>query len=552
MIKPTRRELLKAGAYTSAAGYLAARSSPLMAMVGSVPEPVPPIQDPRLKALVQRGLDAAKSAGASYADVRLTYTRLRGTANAAYTSTESEMLHASVRALVNGYWGFASSPVWSPDELARLGREAARQASTNALGKPRKVNLPPTPIVADAHWETPVKVDAWTVHPMEISDFLMGINNGMVRELKNLDRYGKLADAAPDSRMMIYLSERAFGSTDGSYCTQRLHWIEGGCDTKSVQWPGTDAGLLTGTAAGWEHFTEQPVIEAVIRNCLENAELAKLPEIALDVGRYDVVLDAASVARLISDSIGAASEIDRALGYEANATGTSYLKSPDEMLGTFQLGSPLLTVTANRSERGGVATVQWDGEGVAPEDFTIVKNGILTDFQTHREGAGWLHDAYTRLNRPFRSHGCADAETAANAVLVRTANLVMTPSTENVTVQDLESNMKRGLSFIGLGAGMDFQLSGGEGVGLVVCEIKNGKRAARFSPRTTGMLFRTTEFWKNILGIGGASSAERIGRGFILNGDRIKKGMPEQYGRHSVTAVPVAVKDIAIIDRERR
>jgi len=82
-------------------------------------------------------LDTARSAGASYADVRLSHTRERRTSMA--DTGDDESMEVGVRALVDGYWGFASGAVWSPDEMARLGREAVHQAKVNALGKPRVV-----------------------------------------------------------------------------------------------------------------------------------------------------------------------------------------------------------------------------------------------------------------------------------------------------------------------------------------------------------------------------------------------------------------------------
>ena len=118
----SRRDLLKAGASAAALSGLASLPRPLLAQLGGAAEPVPPIQDPRLKALAARAIDAARAAGAAYADVRLTHTRTRGFRGSPQPPGDSESIVVGARALVDGYWGFASGPVWSPDEMARLGR----------------------------------------------------------------------------------------------------------------------------------------------------------------------------------------------------------------------------------------------------------------------------------------------------------------------------------------------------------------------------------------------------------------------------------------------
>ncbi|MBX6333108.1 MAG: hypothetical protein IRY91_14770, partial [Gemmatimonadaceae bacterium] len=208
----TRRRFLEAGALAAAA---AAVPRPLLAQLGRHPEPPPPIEDPRLQALAARGLDAARTAGASYADVRLTHTRVRRFFPAFTHDTET--LEVGVRALVDGYWGFASGPVWSPDEMARLGREAAHQAKVNALGKPRMTELAPVAAVS-GHWDMPVAIDPFAISPLEVQDFLSSLGI-YCRRIPNLFVQGNYAIATTQ--------EKAFASTVGSYCTQRCWRTEG-------------------------------------------------------------------------------------------------------------------------------------------------------------------------------------------------------------------------------------------------------------------------------------------------------------------------------------
>jgi len=536
----TRRSFLKAGALAAAATAL---PRPLLAQLGRHPEPLPPIEDPRLQALASRALEAARAAGASYADARLTHTRERRTD---MTSTgDDESMEVGVRALVDGYWGFASGPVWSPDEMARLGREAVRQAKVNALGEPRVVNLAPVPVVANGHWEMPVAIAPFAISPFEIQDFLTGLAIYTARD-PIAKVIGNLAVAQ--------VQEKAFASTVGSYCTQRTYRTEGvlTVQLKPEKRPEGDFGLLCLSAAGlgWELYAadrlprvrEHSLREEITRGIEElKADLA-LPVKPVDVGRYDTVFDAYTVASLVDGTLGRATELDRALGYEANADGTSYLSDPFGMLGSYQAGAPSLTLTAERSEPGAVATVQWDDEGVAPDTFHLVKEGVLTDFQTTRESAGWLKDTYAKTGQPLRSHGCAGAPSAVDAPLQQTPNLTLVPGHDAHDFDALVSGLTTGIAIKTAGIDMDFQHSSGLGRGSVF-EVKNGKRVARIAD--AGFLFRATELWKALQAVGGDASLRRYGM-------RTAKGEPAETCYHSVTAAPAVVKDLTVIDPMRK
>jgi predicted Zn-dependent protease len=59
-----------------------------------------------------------------------------------------------VRVIVNGAWGFASSPLVTPEEIARITGEAVIIARANATIQPKPVMLAPVKAYRD-RWETP-------------------------------------------------------------------------------------------------------------------------------------------------------------------------------------------------------------------------------------------------------------------------------------------------------------------------------------------------------------------------------------------------------------
>ena len=151
-----------------------------------------------MQALAQRAVEAAVAAGAAYADVRVTYTVTerysygyryqdafdigvgwddpRGNTVSHDQPPEvghpivfrtnprmggaiagpTAVLGLGVRAFVHGYWGFASSPYLTAEEAARLGQEAAGQATINAqVGAPRLAELGTIPLVRAGQWVMP-------------------------------------------------------------------------------------------------------------------------------------------------------------------------------------------------------------------------------------------------------------------------------------------------------------------------------------------------------------------------------------------------------------
>ncbi len=530
----TRRTLLKQGAtYGTALAALHAMPRPLFANVRGYLEPVPPIEDPDIKRLTDASLSVAREAGAIYADVRLTHTYTR---RIGMPPPHDESMTFGVRALVDGYWGFAASPVWTIDEAVRLGRSAARNAKANVLGKTRTVDFAPVASVANGHWTTPILEDPFTISIDEVDDYLTSLGI-FIRRLSHVTAIQVNAE--------FVKQDKVFASTADQYFTQRFYRTSGTVGFGLYAY-GRDGGAkldcLTPASAGFEYFRKQPLREAIIAAHAEAIEDMSFPIKPVDVGRYETVFDAVSVANAISSTIGMATELDRALGYEANATGTSYITDPAAMVGTLKIGAPAFTVTANRSEPLGAASVKWDDDGVLPQEFTVIKNGILTDLQTDREGAGWLKDWYAKQNMPVGSRGCAYAPDALFPPMTHSANLRVEPGSGNATLASLVSGVSKGLLWKRTEMDMDFQQVTGLGYGNLF-EIKNGKRVAGIAG--AGLIFRTSELWNAITSMGGPGSQQRFGLAE-------SKGQPVRSSYHSVTAVPMTFKELTVIDVTRK
>lgn len=125
--------------------------------------------EPDLHALAKRALDAASSAGARYADVRIIVTRIRsfsGTLDGgdAYLDPPSELesIEMGVRALTGGAWGFIGTTDLTPETVSWMGQTASALAKTATWTKVPPVELDANAPVATGHWTMPVARDPFT------------------------------------------------------------------------------------------------------------------------------------------------------------------------------------------------------------------------------------------------------------------------------------------------------------------------------------------------------------------------------------------------------
>lgn len=506
--------------------------------------------------LVQRAVDAAMAAGARYADARLTHTLVHPIRFVNVTEWH-ETRCVGVRALVNGYWGFSAMPCDDSGadggmaDVVRLAHDAVAQAKMNARGTPRTVELAAMP-PAIGHWTMPVKIDPFAI---PIEEKLAHLQYW----LDYSHQVGHPIDPLSSSLYFVR-QERVVATSEGSHFTQTVYESGGTINvvagTSRISLRG-----LTPATVGWELALDADIPAQLrgvdTRIAAEEERLVRQRPAV--IGRYTLVCDGETMAALVDRTLGIPTQLDRALGYEANASGTSFLDDPLAMLGTFQVGSPLVTVTANRSMPRGLATVKWDDEGVAPAGFTLIKNGVLTDYQTTREQASWLAPYYTKTNQPVRSHGCAATDSARSIPMQHMPNLVLAPSAGEVSVDDLVATVSKGILIRGGQVKGDYQVRTGELSGAMQ-EIRNGRLA---TPVIGGAFaFNTMDLWKNVTAIGGSATRGVIASTvypnlFGANLDRWTgaypvKGEPPQRTSYSVSGVAAVIANQPLINPARK
>jgi TldD protein len=229
-------------------------------------------------------------------------------------------------------------------------------------------------------------------------------------------------------------------------------------------------------------------------------ELAELPELlrektkapSVDAGRYDLVVDPSNLWLTIHESIGHATELDRALGYEAAYAGTSF--ATVDKLGTLQYGSPHMHVTGDRTAEHGLATVGWDDEGVAGQQWDLIRDGVLVGYQVDRNMA--------RLRGMERSNGCAFADSAAHVPVQRMANVSLQPAPGGPSTEEIIGGVERGIYVLGDKSwSIDMQRYNFQFTGQRFYKIENGRLAGQL--KDVAYQATTTEFWNSMSVVGG-------------------------------------------------
>jgi TldD protein len=305
----------------------------------------------------------------------------------------------------------------------------------------------------------------------------------------------------------------------------------------------TRGNVVQPAGRGWEYVLEQDLVGNAGKWAEEAVQ--KLSAKSVEVGRYDLVLHPTHLWLTVHESIGHPTELDRALGYEANYAGTSFVAPPEKMLGKLKYGPEFMNIQGDRSQEGGCATIGYDDEGVKPEDFLIIKNGILNDYQTTREQANWLKWWYDAKGQPARSHGCSNGDSWATVQFQRMPNVSLLPGTKDIGYEDLIAATDRGIAIIGDGSfSIDQQRYNAQFGGQVFQEIKNGKIVGPL--KDVAYQMRTPDFWNSMDMIGGKKS-------YMMGGSFFDgKGQPGQVNAVSHGCVPSRFRNINVINTGRK
>ncbi len=469
-----------------------------------------------LDACADSGLGRAAELGASHADVRIvslstSFQQLRNAALEGSTLDEDSGL--SVRVVVDGCWGFAAADVVSPEAARELAERAVLLARASAPLTTHRVELAGEPTYVGS-WVSEYDVDPFSVPESD--------RVALVADRQRRLREG--GDIATVMSSLVAVKERTFyADLAGTRVTQQRVRVE--LETTAVAVDSSTGAFETITtqgppaARGWEYITGDCADVGGARRWDWDGEAARIPELlaeklrapSVEPGRYDLVIDPANLYLTIHESVGHATELDRALGYEANYAGTSFA-TPD-LLGTLVYGSPLMHVTGDRVAAHGLSTVGWDDEGVAAQSWDLVRDGILVGHQLDRSMAAEFGHA--------RSNGCAYADMARHTAIQRMPNVSLQPDPDGPDLDALVSGVEDGILVQGNKSwSIDMQRFNFQFTGQTFHRIKGGRLVGQV--KDVAYQSTTTDFWGSMIALGGPQT-------YLLGGAlNCGKGQPAQ------------------------
>ena len=479
-----------------------------------------------LKELADAALDQARALGAQHADFRV--ERIRGQRIALsdgrlQSLSDGDDSGLAVRVVVDGTWGFASAVDLTADAARTAARRAVEVARVAAAMNTERIELAPEPAHGDVTWVSAYEIDPFTVSPREKVDLLADWSARLLAH-----------EAVSHVDAGLYqVKENKFYTDGGTTATQQRIRLYPQLTAVAVTESGFDdmRTLAPPAGRGWEYLTGT--------GWDFDAELAELPDLlaakltapSVEAGRYDLVIDPSNLWLTIHESIGHATELDRALGYEAAYAGTSFATL--DKLGSLKYGSDVMNITGDRTAAHGLSTIGYDDEGVAGQSWRLISDGVLVGYQLDRRMA--------QLKDFGRSNGCAFADSPGHMPLQRMANVSLEPAAGGPNTAELIAGVDNGIYVVGDKSwSIDMQRYNFQFTGQRFFRIRNGRLDGQL--RDAAYQATTTEFWNSMEAVGGPQS-------YVLGGAfNCGKGQPGQVAPVSHGAPAALFRQVRILN----
>jgi TldD protein len=392
----------------------------------------------------------------------------------------------AVRVILDGTWGFASTVELTPEAAVRAAEEAVRVAQVSAAISSERIELADEPVYADVTWVSSYDIDPLSVPVADKVELL----SAWSRELMSADAVQHVSAAVSQVVENKFYADLA-GTTTTQQRVRLYPQLEAhGSDKASGRFDSMRT-IAPPVGRGWEYLVDGydwATELAGIPTYLEE----KLRAPSVEAGTYDLVVDPSNLWLTIHESIGHATELDRALGYEANYAGTSF--ATYDQLGTLAYGSPALNITGDRTVEHGLSTIGYDDEGVATQSWDIVRDGTLVGYQLDRRMAA--------MKGMDRSNGCAFADSPGHIPIQRMANVSLAADPDGPGTEGLIGAVERGIYVVGDRSwSIDMQRFNFQFTGQRFFRIENGQLAGQL--RDVAYQATTTEFWGSMEAVGG-------------------------------------------------
>jgi len=410
----------------------------------------------------------------------------------------------SVRVVHHGSWGFAATTDLTTAGITQAATQALQMAKISSSVSTDPVQMAAEPVYGKVSWRLPVEIDPMNVSDAEVIELLKSWHHKVAKH-HVVHHVDVQASMGKDQTYFADLLGNQISQERDRVSGQltAAHISDNGFDDMRTCAPPAGRGFEYLLGKGWDWDDELSLLPQYLE------EKTKSPSVT--AGKWDLVIDPTNLWLTIHESIGHATELDRALGYEANYAGSSF--ATIEKLNNFQYGSEIMNVTGDRTADFGLSTVGYDDEGVAAQEWNLIKDGVLVGYQTDRNIAAKIGMS--------RSNGCAYADSALHSPIQRMPNVSLQPGSTNQSTEDLISKVDRGIYIVGDKSwSIDMQRYNFQFTGQRFFEIKSGKIVGQL--KDVVYQSKTPEFWGSMSDIGGEQT-------YLLGGAlNCGKGQPGQ------------------------
>ncbi|MCX7948040.1 MAG: TldD/PmbA family protein [candidate division WOR-3 bacterium] len=378
-----------------------------------------------MKEIVKTAIDMIKRENVDYGDIRLINEEEE---IIEYKNGEIENISHNleigigIRVMYRGFWGFSSTSSLEIDSVYKTIKEAIEIAKASySIGK-GGLKLTEEEVHID-EYITNIQIDPFNVPLEEKLNIMEGVDKVLRSEsrIKLVEQY-----------MNFIKTEKFFASTEGAFIHQVIYHSGGGYtayafsdeDFQFRSYPASHGGDMK--SGGFEVILEQRWEDNA--HIVRDEVLRLLSGKRIEKGEYDIIIGTHQMALQIHESVGHALELDRVLGLEASYAGTSWANS----IG-IKFGSEFMNIVQDGTIKGGLGTFGYDDDGVKAKSEILIQNGILVNYLSSRDSAGFINK---------KSTGASRASSYRRMPIVRMTNVNLLPGDKEL--EELISDIKDG------------------------------------------------------------------------------------------------------------
>jgi TldD protein len=415
----------------------------------------------------------------------------------------------SVRVLVDGGLGFASTNVLTKEDVDQAVKRAEKLAKTASVKNKGVIGLSEEKMHTDSYEVLQKK----NVDNVDRAKELLAVNNHAASEQGLVFQIHQYID---EQRTTYYVNSEGAeikAAIPRVSLLSVLTVMDGG-GSQQCQ-------LMFGGVGGWEQVEHFNLYEKLPRE-IKVAYTSLKEGVNPPKEPVDLIVGPEVAGITAHESCGHPFEADRILGREAAQAGESFVK-PD-MVGV-TVGTPLVTIAEDPTIEGSYGFYQYDDEGVKARKRLLIKEGKINEFLSNRETAFTLKG---------HSNGAARAIGYNREPIVRMANTYFCAG--DYTKDELIEETKKGVlmeSFMEWN--IDDTRFNQRYIGREAYLIENGEVT---TPVVRPILEVTTT--------GFYSSVDAVGKEVVLHAGTCGKGDPVQGAPTSMGGPYMRLQDIRL------